>query len=342
MPNYYIKTLTDYNGNYIYPQTVAEAILYDGSITLKQQFGKYLPLSGGTLTGNVTAPVFIGRLQGNADTASRLEGFSSSSTGNATWGVQTGSTIITWNESAGGSIDFRRNCPNTGQLSMKVDGRFYQDEGRYLCLDTNNFKSYAPTLTGAGASGTWNINVTGSSGSTRVNSSTGKAYAVGAPSAGDGNKTLVYNPNIYTQGNVLYGAAWNDYAEYREVLDDIEPGRCVCENGDGSLSISKKRLQGGANIVSDTFGFAIGETEKATTPLAVSGRVLVFPYEDKDSYQPGDAVCAGPNGTVSKMTRLEIIKYPERIIGTISEIPTYETWGPNNVKINGRIWIKIR
>ena len=32
-------------------------------------------------------------------------------------------------------------------------------------LDTSNYNSYAPTLTGAGASGTWSINVTGSAGS---------------------------------------------------------------------------------------------------------------------------------------------------------------------------------
>ena len=35
----------------------------------------------------------------------------------------------------------------------------------YPILHTNNFNSYAPTLTGTGASGTWSINVTGSAGS---------------------------------------------------------------------------------------------------------------------------------------------------------------------------------
>ena len=31
--------------------------------------GGYLPLAGGTVTGNITAPTFVGKLQGNADTA---------------------------------------------------------------------------------------------------------------------------------------------------------------------------------------------------------------------------------------------------------------------------------
>lgn len=145
--------------------------------------------------------------------------------------------------------------------------------------------------------------------------------------------------NIY--GNAVYGAVFNDYAEYRE-SDVLKPGICVCENGDGKLSMSKERLQPGANIISDTFGFSIGKTDKCKTPLAVSGRVLAYPYENIKTYNPGDAVCAGPEGTISKMTREEIREYPERIIGTVSEIPTYKTWGTNNVEINGRIWIKVK
>lgn len=146
---------------------------------------------------------------------------------------------------------------------------------------------------------------------------------------------------ISTNGHVLFGAAWNDYAEYRACPEGAEPGRVVCENGDDTVSISTERLQPGALIVSDTFGFAIGQTDISNTPIAVAGRVLAYPCEDRDSYKPGDAVCAGPNGTVSKMTREEIKEYPERIIGTVSAIPQYETWGTGNVPVNGRIWIKI-
>lgn len=142
-------------------------------------------------------------------------------------------------------------------------------------------------------------------------------------------------------GSKVYGAVWNDYAEYR-ISDCLEAGRVVCENGDDTLSISNKRLQPGANIISDTFGFAIGETEDAKCPIAVSGRVLAYTYEPRDEFKPGKAVCAGPNGTVSRMTRKEIKEYPERIIGTVSAIPSYEYWGENNVPVNGRIWIKVK
>ena len=94
------------------------------------------------------------------------------------------------------------------------------------------------------------------------------------------------------------GAAWNDFAEYRQ-SNEIEPGRCIVENGDGTLSRSNSRLQAGAEVISDTFGFAIGKTQKCNTPVAVSGRVLAYPNEPLESYVPGMPVCSGPNGTIS-------------------------------------------
>lgn len=141
--------------------------------------------------------------------------------------------------------------------------------------------------------------------------------------------------------NAVHSAVWNDYAEYRE-SDTNEPGYVVFENGDDTLSKTIKRLQHFAGIISDTFGFCEGETEKAKTPLAVAGRVLAYPYQDRDNYKPGDCVCAAPGGTVDIMTRDEIVMYPDRIVGTVSCVPEYEVWGTGNVKVNGRIWIKVK
>jgi hypothetical protein len=160
------------------------------------------------------------------------------------------------------------------------------------------------------------------------------------------NGTMNTSSNITASGTItgskVYGAVWNDYAEFRYVEAKNEAGRCVIETGYGALKYSTKRLQPGANIISDTYGFAIGETNRCKTPLAVSGRVLAYPYEDKEKYKPGDAVCSGPDGTVSLMTREEIKEYPDRIIGTVSEIPDYKVWGTGNIKVNGRIWIKVK
>ena len=184
---------------------------------------------------------------------------------------------------------------------------------------------------------------------TNTLNTTSKFYITGTTSATTNTGTQIFDTGVYvdtTAGKLVattvYGAVWNDYAEYREVPQEVEAGRCVKENGKGQLIQTMARLEPAANIVSDTFGFAIGETDKAKTAIAVCGRVLAYPYESKVTYAPGDAVCSGPNGTISKMSREEIINYPDRIVGTVSEIPTYETWGTGNVPVKNRIWIKIK
>lgn len=166
--------------------------------------------------------------------------------------------------------------------------------------------------------------------------------------------SYVENSNGYWHFVRAYGAVWNDYAEYR-VANSTEPGRVVKDTATGRMEIVNERLAPGCKIISDTYGFAIGETEDAKSPIAVSGRVLVYPYQDVNKYEIGAAVCSAPNGTVDIMTREEIMKYPERIVGTVSEIPTYTVWEQkrkdvsgkeepyiHKVEVKGRIWIYVK
>lgn len=89
-------------------------------------------------------------------------------------------------------------------------------------------------------------------------------------------------------------------------------GRCVYEMGNDTMALTTKRLQKGCRIISDTFGFNIGETENAHTPVAVSGRVLAYFLEGREVAKEhiGDFVCSGPNGTISLMTTEEYLKCP--------------------------------
>lgn len=152
---------------------------------------------------------------------------------------------------------------------------------------------------------------------------------------------------FWCQGDAVTGAVWNDYAEYRE-SDCEDFGYVLCEKGDDTLTKTTERLSHFAGVSSDTWGFSQGKTEQATTPIAVAGRVLVYPYQNKMNYKPGDCVCAAPGGTVDIMTREEVIQYPDRIVGTVSCVPDYEEWGGGEgadrdpVKVNGRIWIKVK
>lgn len=358
---------------WIYKRTPAQVLSDIGAASKSHNHNsKYVKKSGDTMTGNLTAPTFIGSLNGNATSATICDypkGFTGRGSGG--WGVQTGTSITDWSDGAGGDIDFRKNCPSAGQTSIKVDGRFYQNEGTYMCLDTNNFSGYALPLSGGILNGT--ITMSGEYGFVgymprKIDGGGGWAYApfriidaaktvFANMGVYGGQNTLTYiyigsenydssnNLKIFPNGTVtaktVQGAVWNDYAEYRKA-ESIEPGRVVVESEDGEMKLSTERLQPGAEIISDTFGFAIGETDEYKTPIAATGRVLAYPNEDRYSYPLGCAVCSGPNGTVSQMTREEIREYPERIIGTVSEIPEYKTWGTGNVEVNGRIWIRIK
>lgn len=149
---------------------------------------------------------------------------------------------------------------------------------------------------------------------------------------------------LWRTGDSITGAVWNDYAEYRK-SDCEEFGRVLVEKGDDTLTKSTERLSHFAGISSDTWGFCQGETNMAKTPIAVAGRVLAYTYQDRNNYKPGDCVCAAPGGTVDIMSREEIINWPDRIIGTVSCVPGYEEWGGGDrepVKVDGRIWIKIK
>jgi len=138
---------------------------------------------------------------------------------------------------------------------------------------------------------------------------------------------------------VLMGAAWNDFAEFRKCVYD-NPGTVVCETGKGDLVMSGEKLQAGASVITDTYGMIVGPEEDGYQPVAVAGRVLVYYTGEPTDYKPGAAVCAGPFGRILPMDRDDIKNYPDRILGYVSEIPTYEEW--NGVKVNNRIWIKIK
>ena len=361
---------TDGYGNFVHSQAETKDYWHIDNNAKTISLKYYFETGNLSVQGTMTAPTFIGSLQGNATSATICD-YPKDFTGRGSggWGVQTGTSITDWSDGAGGDIDFRKNCPNSGQTSIKVDGRFYQNEGTYMCLDTNNFSGYALPLIGGTMSGWINFASIASwptvSGETYPINSNG-LYWVGSSdwarifyrvSASDTGNLVVQlgddtncNFIIENSAGTVYstinnrgvsGAVWNDYAEYRKA-ESIEPGRVVIESADGEMKLSTERLQPGAEIISDTFGFAIGETDEYKTPIAATGRVLAYPNEDRYSYPLGCAVCSGPNGTVSQMTREEIREYPERIIGTVSEIPEYKNWGTGNVEVNGRIWIRIK
>lgn len=100
---------------------------------------------------------FVGNLEGNAtsaNTAMMPLGFNSRSTG-ATWGNTTGTSFTSWNDSTGGSIDFRQDNPSAGKMSLKVDGRVYVNEGLNAVLSGNLKNVYWGMCTPDGIDSDW-------------------------------------------------------------------------------------------------------------------------------------------------------------------------------------------
>lgn len=79
-------------------------------------------------------------LDSNVASATRADyptGFTSKLS-SATWGNQDGTFVTGWGGPSSADIQFRNNG---GKLNVIIDGTFYQDEGRYKVLDTNNYSS---------------------------------------------------------------------------------------------------------------------------------------------------------------------------------------------------------
>lgn len=66
----------------------------------------------------------------------------SSFTSEPTWGNVIGSSIASWNDSTGGSIDFRKDNPSLGKMSIKVNGRVYVNGGFNPVLSAEFNNSY--------------------------------------------------------------------------------------------------------------------------------------------------------------------------------------------------------
>lgn len=120
--------------------------------------GKYLPLSGGTLTGNITAPTFIGALQGNAATATKLA---------------TPHTI--WGQSFDGSADISGNIfpINTSGCYYNAHGIFYHTNKQYQSDILRVTSSYNVAIGGTTASEKLHVygNILATGGITAQNSS---------------------------------------------------------------------------------------------------------------------------------------------------------------------------
>lgn len=299
---------------YLYSAATAAHVIVGSSTTteythtLPNNTGMIVSLSGSTAKGSGTKPVYV------------------PATGIVTeCSTYAGGTAVTLNNASKASNTAAFYAPEAGGTAGYV----------LIGAGTTTAPAWYGGLTLAGtAKANWIATFAGETASTST--TTGAVQIKGG---------LGVALNIHA--TKVYNAVWNDYAECRKSWIE-EPGRVITEDKSGVMELATQRLMPACKIISDTYGTLMGETETSKTPIAVAGRVLAYPYKDRAQYQLGDAVCSAPNGTVDIMSRDEIMMFPERIIGTVSEIPSYEIWhagtkdNPTDIEVNGRIWIYVR
>lgn len=88
----------------------------------------------------------------------------------------------------------------SGVIDVYADGNFYATDSSHLVLHAANYNSYAPTLTGGNASGSWNISITGAA------ASAGSANVM--PSTGYGNGTFTWRQE---SGTFAGQSGWASY-----------------------------------------------------------------------------------------------------------------------------------
>ena len=169
--------------------TATTATNWSGSGAL----GSYLPLAGGTMTGQLNS-------QGNQG----------SGIGTGTGGL--GAIMVQGNGTNAAFMAFHRPGSYAAYFGLDTDnqwkvGGWSAGAVAYVLLHSGNYNSYSPTLTGGNASGTWGINITGTANNsnhlqTTAGTSTWNWSGQGGQptwlwGSNDGINMYVYNPSNF-------------------------------------------------------------------------------------------------------------------------------------------------
>lgn len=200
--------------------------------------------SSASCTGNAATATTATNLSGGTVSAT-TGSFSGliTSAANATTFTDANDTTISVRSNGSGPAVMSFHRPGVYAVNFGLDtdnvlkvGGWSMGAVKYPILHSNNYNSYAPTLTGGGASGTWGINVTGSSASCTgnaatattatnlsgfTNSNSGSAIS-GADALTNNGLAYVTNISLYSQTDgALYAQAYNTqwihqiYGDYR-------------------------------------------------------------------------------------------------------------------------------
>lgn len=163
----------------------------------------YLPLSGGTMTGNLSI-IETKNILLRPNHSGYYSGIGYDTSGNeciALWAKNT-VTRLRWHA----GLDLT-NLSNGSMMSITPDFEISKASGiatgyigGNVILHSGNYNSYSPTLTGSGASGTWGINISGNAGNAT------KSNSLNITGYGSDNLTYYQAPGDF-DGN----SGWSHY-----------------------------------------------------------------------------------------------------------------------------------
>lgn len=187
-------------------------------------------------------------------------GFTSWASG-CSWGNTIGTSFASWNDATGGSIDFRRDNPSSGKMSIKVDGRVYVGEGHY------------PVLSSTSSEGFWGIrNPDG--GDDWIRTTTKGLIPYKSGSAGKGNSSLgtsswyfssAYIDNVYASKFITNGGTAAQFVK-----------------GDGSLDNNLYLAFEQSELLGSAASFANVTTHVNTPANIPSGGKLFYDIKDAE------------------------------------------------------------
>jgi len=201
-------------------------------------------------------------------------------------------------------------------------------DSSYFSINGHTHDSRYVNVTGDEMTGTLKI-----SGTTKTD---GYFYA----GTTDPTNSTRLNYDGYFYATKVYNAVYNDIADFQPVDDEVVYGKVYRLTKSGAKICTERCQLGVIGVCSDTYGIAAGVGGDNKAPFAVAGWVLA--YVDKE-YEPGTPLTNDENGDLIEMTLEDKRSYPERLVAIYDRPEPREFWGPNNeIKVNGRHWIKVR
>lgn len=154
-----------------------------------------------------------------------------------------------------------------------------------------------------------------------------------------GSGVLGYNGYFYATR--VYNAVYNDIADFQQVIDKIEYGKCYYDTPDGAKICTERCQMAVIGIASDTYGFGVGIREDGSyAPFAVAGWVLA--HVDKE-YLTGTPLTNNEEGVLTEILLSEKQEFPERIVAIYKKKEPDKFWGSyDEIEVNGRSWVKVK